>query len=270
MKNLSTLLAALFSAYFLLASASAQAQDCGPTHIESWTQARIAQAGNIVIIANRQYILAGVYAPEMGDPSNRTDPPRPLSRESLTFVNRLLANNDRKVGIEYDEARMDGFGRVVSHLFLEDGRNINQMVLEAGLGMVVTNPPNLKYQQCYFEAELRARQANRGVWSLSASNPDLKFPIALSSQLSDNDLGFRIIRGEVRHVSQSKNNIIINLDTTGIRVKREDWPNFDYKKIEALKGQTIEVRGHGFAYKGAMYVVIQHPNMIDKLNPYQK
>ncbi|MBE0493021.1 MAG: thermonuclease family protein [Thiomicrospira sp.] len=248
---------------------SVHAQNCGPTNIDNWEKARIAQAGNVVIVGSRQYIMAGVYAPEMGDLSKRTDPPRPLSRESLTFLNRILANNDRKIGIEFDQQRMDGFGRVVAHLFLEDGRNVNELLLENGLGMVETNPPNLKYQECYFRAEQRARQANRGIWRLSVNQPELKFPVALSSQLSDVDLGFRIIRGEVRQVSQSRNNIIINLDTTGIRVKREDWPNFNYRDVEALKGQTIEVRGYGFAYQGAMYVVISHPNMIDKLNPYQ-
>lgn len=262
----------LFNLSLVLSSvllSSAYAQSCGPTKIDNWEQARIAQAGNIVVVGNKQYIMAGVYAPEMGDPSKRTDPPRPLSREALTFLNRILANNERKIGVEFDEQKMDGFGRVVAHLFLEDGRNVNELLLENGLGMVETSPPNLKYQECYFRAEQRARQANRGIWRLSVNQPELKFPIALSSQLSDVDLGFRIIRGEVRHVSQSRNNIIINLDTTGIRVKREDWPNFNYRDVEALKGQTIEVRGYGFAYQGAMYVVISHPNMIDKLNPYQ-
>lgn len=248
---------------------SAHAQSCGPTKIDNWEKARIAQAGNIIVVGKNQYIMASVYAPEIGDPSKRTDPPRPLSSESLTFLNRVIANNDRKIGVEFDEELTDGFGRTVAHLFLEDGRNVNEMLLENGLGMVETNPPNLKYQECYFRAEQRARKANRGVWRLSVNQPELKFPIALSSQLSDIDLGFRIIRGEVRHVSQRSNNIIINLDTTGIRVKREDWPNFNYRDVEALKGQTIEVRGYGFAYQGAMYVVISHPNMIDKLNPYQ-
>lgn len=239
---------------------------CGPQNIDNWTQARIAQAGNILIIDNRQYVLAGVHSPEMGNPNNRTDPARPLSREAQTFLNRILAQNDRKVGIEFDESSMDGFGRAVAHLFLEDGTNINQRVLENGLGMAVSNPPNLRYQACYFQAEQNARAANRGLWRLTSSAPELKYPIALSSQLSDMDFGFRIIRGEVRSVSRSRNNYIINLDTTGIRVQREFWPNFDYAEIEKLKGQTIEVRGHAFAHQGAMYVVIQHPNMIDKLN----
>lgn len=262
----------LFNLVLILSTlllSSAHAQSCGPSKIDNWEKARIAQAGNILVVGSRQYIMAGVYAPEIGDPSKRTDPARPLSRESMTYLNRILANNDRKIGIEFDEEITDGFGRTVAHMFLEDGRNVNQMILENGLGMVETNPPNLKYQECYYQAEQRARQANRGIWRLSVNQPELKFPIALSSELSDIDLGFRIIRGEVRHVSQSRNNIIINLDTTGIRVKREDWPNFNYRDVEALKGQTIEVRGYGFAYQGAMYVVISHPNMIDKLNPYQ-
>lgn len=244
------------------------ANDCQPKQIDEWVQARIAQAGNIVIVGSKQFQIAGVYAPEMGNPSNRSVPPRPMSREALTNLNRILANNDRKIGIQYDQEKLDGFGRAVAHLFLEDGRNIGEMMIESGLAMGVANPPNLDYQACYFKAEKRARDARRGIWRLTTTRPQLKFPVALSSQLSDLDNGFRIIRGEVKTVGRSANNYIINLDTTGIRIQRKYWDQFNYADLEKLKGQTIEVRGNGFVHQGAIYVVIQHPNMIDKLNPY--
>jgi endonuclease YncB( thermonuclease family) len=244
--------------------------ECGPTQVDFTTQARIAQAGNIVVINNRQFQMAGVYAPEIGSPSNRTDPAKPLSRESLTFINRILANHNREVSVEFDESEVDGFGRPVAHLFLKDGRNLNKMLIEAGLGMGVTNPPNMRYQACYYKAEKKARDQQKGLWRLAAQSPELKFPIALSSQLNDMDNGFRIIRGPVRTVKRSRNNIIINLDTTGIRVQKDYWPYFDYAQLERLVGQTIEVRGYGFVHQGAVYVVIQHPNMIDVLNPHFK
>ena len=84
----------LFNLTLVLSSvllSSAYAQSCGPTNIDNWEKARIAQAGNIVVVGSKQYIMAGVYAPEIGDPSKRTDPARPLSREALTFLNRILA-----------------------------------------------------------------------------------------------------------------------------------------------------------------------------------
>lgn len=243
---------------------------CQAKKIDTWTQTKIAQSGNTLLVEGRQLMLAGVYAPEMGDPSKRSDPPRPLSRDAQTFLNRLLANNQMRIGIEYDEKKLDDFGRPVAHVFLEDGRNISELILEAGMGITQTSPPNLAYQACYYQAEKRAREAQRGLWRLPTAFPDLKYPIAPSSLISDADTGYRIYRGEVRKVSRSRNNYIINLDTTGIRIQRDHWPNFDYSKLEALKGQTIEVRGYGFTYQGAMYVVIQHPNVIDKLNPYSQ
>lgn len=243
---------------------------CQAKKIDTWTQAQIAQSGNTILVEDRQLLLAGVFAPDMGDPSKRTDPARPLSRESQTFLNRLLANNQMRIGIEYDEKLTDNFGRPVAHVFLEDGRNISELILEAGMGITMTNPPNLAYQACYYAAEKRAREAQRGLWRLPTAFPELKYPIAPSSLISDADTGFRIYRGEVRTVSRSRNNYIINLDTTGIRIQRENWPLFNYAKLEALKGQTIEVRGYGFTYQGAMFVVIQHPNVIDKLNPYSQ
>lgn len=267
MKLITSLLLVLISS---IASTSWAQENCQPKQIDEWVQARIAQSGNSVIVNNRQFLIAGVYAPELGNPSNRSDPPRPMARESLTNLNRILANNDRKIGIQYDQQKVDAFGRVTAHLFLEDGRNIGEMMIESGLALAVANLPNLDYQACYFAAEQRARAASRGLWRLTTTQPQLKYPIALSSQISDMDNGFRIIRGEVRTVSRSSNNYIINLDTTGIRIQKKYWDQFNFADLEKLKDQTIEVRGSGFAHQGAMYVVIQHPHMIDKLNPYQQ
>ena len=251
-----------------LSAVSAQDDACKPQNIDIWTHARIAQAGNLMSVDGRQLRLTGVYAPEMGNPSKRNDPPRPLSRESQTFLNRTLASHKMRIGIQYDKNRVDAFGRPEAHVFLEDGTNINALMIENGLALALASPPNLGYQACYVAAEQRARKTNRGLWRLPLNSPELKYPLVLSSDLSDLDTGFRIIHGTVRQVLRTKNNYVINFDTTGIRVQREHWSHFDFAQLEALKGQEIEVRGFAFAFQGSMYMVIDHPSAIDKLNPY--
>lgn len=259
--------ALVFFTAFLLTTTSF-ANVCGPSKDLQWTQARFALAGNILNIHNRQFVMAGIYAPEMGNPAHRSSPARPLSKEAQDALNRILANNDRKVGIELDKKNIDSFGRLTGHLFLENGRNIGEMLVEQGLALAETFMPNIAYQECYYAAEKRAREKRIGLWALSASNPGLKFPLALSSQLSDRDNGFRIISGPVRKVMQTKNNYIINLDTVGIRVQKHNWDNFNFAELRSLEGKTIEVRGYGFVQGGAVYVVIDHPNVINLLNPY--
>lgn len=256
----------IFVTAFIFAS-PLLANVCGPGENLHWTQARVALEGNILNINNRQFVLAGVYAPEMGNPAKRATP-RPLSKEAQTYLNRILANNDRKVGIELDEKNIDGFGRLTGHLFLENGRNIGEMLIEQGLALAETFMPNLKYQECYYAAEKRAREKKLGLWNFALQRPEVKFPLALSSQLSDTDNGFRIISGPVRKVMKTKNNYIVNLDTVGIRVQKRNWEQFDFAKLQKLEGKTIEVRGYGFVQGGAVYVVIEHPNMINELNPY--
>lgn len=266
MKNLLIYLILLSPVSF----AFAQDEICNPQNIDVWTHARIAQAGNLMTVEGRQLRLTGVYAPEMGNPSKRNDPPRPLSRESQTLLNRTLANNKMRIGIQYDQNRVDAFGRPEAHVFLEDGTNINALMIENGLALALFTPPNLGYQACYVAAEQRARAANRGLWRLPIISPELKYPLAFSSNLSDLDTGFRIIHGTVRQVLRTKNNYVINFDTTGIRIQRENWSHFDFAQLEALKGQEIEVRGFAFAFQGSMYMVVDHPSAINKLNPYLK
>jgi micrococcal nuclease len=44
----------------------------------------------------------------------------------------------------------------------------NGTLAEEGYAQVATFPPNVKYTDCFLEAQREARAANGGVWDLSA------------------------------------------------------------------------------------------------------
>lgn len=232
-----------------------------------WTKAEYAITGDTIVINNQRVRLAGIYAPQIEKKQKWHTPGEPLAKESQTFLNKLLANNDLEVGVEFDKTRLDNRNRQLAHLFLKDGTSIQQKMLESGFAIARTTYGNLKHAKCYFQAEQKARDGGYQLWDFLAKNPDRHFPLAESTTLNSEDEGYRIIKGKVVKVDKSSSNYIINMDTTGIRVQKKYWDKFDYNKLEALDGKTIEVRGYAYLYKGAMYMLIEHPYAINTFNP---
>ncbi|WP_019557392.1 thermonuclease family protein [Thiomicrorhabdus arctica] len=257
----------LISASLLSWSTLAAEDSCAADKIDLWTKATYATNGSNLIIQGKRVRLNGLYAPQIERKQKFHTPGEPLAKESQTFFNKLLANNDLEVGVEYDKTKVDEFGRQLVHLFLRDGTNVQQKILESGFAVTRIENGNIKHMKCYFDAEKKARKGGFQLWDYLAKHPESHFPLAKSSELTSQDEGFRIIQGKVLKVEKSSTNYIINMDTTGIRVPKRYWDFFDYSQIKKLKGQTIEVRGQAYLYQGVMFMIIDHPYSIDKLNP---
>lgn len=259
----------LFVAVFF-STKTVLADDCTPKSIDIWTTAGFAFSGDTVIIQNQKFKLIGVKAPQRERKQKFSTRGQPLAKESQDRLNKLLANHDLEIGVEYDQSKNDSFNRGQVHLYVKQGEKVvslNKLMLETGLALAETLKPNLKHQQCYYEAEKWARNQKNGLWGLAAQQPELNYPIGVSTNLSRFDDGYRIYQGKIISVDKSSQHYILNMDTTGVRIKKEHWKGFNYNQLKKLKGQTIEARGRGTFWKGNMFVWIESPNAIDKLNP---
>ncbi|WP_024850107.1 thermonuclease family protein [Hydrogenovibrio kuenenii] len=243
--------------------------DCAPTKIDVWAKAGYALSGDSVVINNRRYQLIGIKAPQLQKKQKFYTRGQPLAKEAQNQLNRILANHNMEVGIEYGKRKMDKFNRGLIHLYVkENGKpvSVERLMLESGYVLADSETPNFLHQKCYYAAENTARSQGVALWKVAKNYPKLHYPIAISSQINTEDEGFHIYKGKILLVEKSSENYILNMDTTGIRVRKANWDNFDFEKLKALQGQTIEVRGYGFLYKGAMFVTISSPNAINKLN----
>ncbi|MGM0541809.1 MAG: thermonuclease family protein [Pseudomonadota bacterium] len=260
----------LISSSLLSWSALAAEDPCAAEKIDLWTKASYATSGSDLIIQGKRVRLIGLYAPQIERKHKFHTPGEPLAKQAQTFLNTLLANNDLEVGVEYDATKIDKFGRQLVHLFLKDGTNVQRKILESGFAVTRIENGNIKHMECYFEAERKAREGDFQLWDYLAKHPQSHFPLVKSSELNSQDQGFRIIQGKVLKVEKSSTNYIINMDTTGIRIPKRYWDLFDDTEIKKLKGQTIEARGQAYLYQGVMFMIVDHPYSIDKLNPFSK
>ncbi len=250
-----------------VAHASVTQQDCSSKNVELWTKATYATSGSDLVILGKRVRLIGLYSPQREKKQKFNTPAQPLAKEAQLFLNKLLANHDLDVGVEYDTTKIDDFGRQLVHLYLKDGTSVQQKILESGFAINRPAYNNNKYAKCYFEAEQKAREGQFQLWDYLAKHPESHFPLVKSSDLTTQDKGYRIIQGKVVKVMKSATFYIINMDTTGIRIPKRYWDRFDFNKIKQLKGKTIEVRGLAYLYNGVMFMVIEEPNAIDAFNP---
>jgi len=174
---------------------------------------------------------------------------------------------------------------VLAHLYLEDGVNINALLVEQGHAAAIAFPPNLGLLKCYGHAEQIARQNQRGIWST-----DFFRPIP-TTRLATDSKGFRLLTGEVRKISHTPGqgtgtpgqgtgtpghthsgapvppvctggcrSIWITLDGEfALRVAKKDLEYFESVNFDQYVGRKIIARGWVYPYRGKPVMQIRHP-----------
>ncbi|WP_319381103.1 thermonuclease family protein [Thiomicrorhabdus sp.] len=257
----------LLSAILASSSLNVYASSCDAEQIDLWARAEVALSGDHLIVQGKKVKLAGIYAPRRAKQQKFSSPADPLAKQAQNHLNRLLAEHQNEIGVEYDQTKVDKFGRQLVHLFFKDGSNVAEQMLSAGFALRAPDQGNLKHQSCYKSAEKRARQNRYQIWDFLTRYPDRHFPLIESQDIRAEDEGYRIVRGQIADVLKSDKYYILNFDTTGIRIPERAWAKFDWQKLQELKGRTIEVRGFVSHYKTAMYMIIEEPFAFDVFAP---
>ncbi len=255
------LIAGLFAFHtssLLAAPATAETlNDCKPSKIDLVKNASIVYDGSSFLVENDYVVLTGVHVPSPGRNAQREETGGKLAAE---MVSKWIKDAKGKVGLELDALPSEE-GRVLTHLYLPNGRNLAEMLLERGFAFVNTQLPNTKHLKCYRDAEARARADKKGIWQYM----DRGVPVIESKNLTGDQDQFQIVRGRVVLAKEGSGHYILNMDTLGIRIPNSELSRFSTKSLSGLMGKTIEVRGHLKYHQGSMFVRILHPGQIDLL-----
>jgi endonuclease YncB( thermonuclease family) len=251
------IVAGLFAFSFQMFSNAFASNDCKPDKLDLAKDVAIVYDGSSFLIERDYVTLTGVYVPSAGLSNRREETGGRLAAE---LVGKLIKDFKGKVGLELD-TRSSEKGKVMAHLYLPNGRNLAEILLEKGLAFVDTELPNTKHLQCYREAEARARTAKKGIWQYQERG----VPVIESKNLTGERDGFQIVRGKITLVREGSDYFLLNMDTLGIRIPKNELSRFSVSDLKGLKDKTIEVRGELKFHKGNMFVRIHHPGQIDLL-----
>ncbi len=104
--------------------------------------------------------LLNVDTPESVDPD---EPVECLAPEATEWLQRRLPMGT-EVRLEWDEERMDGYGRELAAVFVGD-ELVNAEIARAGLGVPMSIAPNTEYLAPVQAAHAQARALGRGLYS---------------------------------------------------------------------------------------------------------
>ncbi len=104
--------------------------------------------------------LIGIDTPESVHP----DQGRNTESGKVAAEYTRKALDGEYVGIQMDVQERDQYGRLLAYVWVE-GELFNKNLLEEGLAVVSTYPPNVKYESIFLEAQEKARMDRSGFWN---------------------------------------------------------------------------------------------------------
>ncbi len=240
----------------------AVAAECGVQAYDTTaTVAKVVDGDSITLADKRKVRLIGINAPELARYPKKTEA---YALAAKRYLKRQLTAN-KKIHLKFGQQKKDRYGRLLAHMFLSDGRNLNAMLVKQGLASAIVVPPNTALINCYFRLEQQARKKAKNIWSANT------FKVIPASQLKLKNTGFTFVRGNVIRVGKSKGSVWLQLAPKfTLRIKRKDFRYFkslDLKNLkqEDLKDKTLFVRGWIYERKKELYMQLRHPKMISGL-----
>jgi endonuclease YncB( thermonuclease family) len=204
----------------------------------------------------RKIRLIGINTPEVGYDGEKDEPGAKAALKGLASLVRAAGQH---VFLRVGTQQTDRYGRQLAHLYDQDGKNITELLLRAGLGYGITIPPNLGNMTCYQAAEAQARVSRRGLWGTGSVPLD-------ADRLSGREEGFHLIRGRVGSTTKSRRSLWLNLEEgPALRIDWRDWRAFTDLDADALSGRALEVRGWLYRRKGQQQMQVRHPSAIQWL-----
>ena len=213
--------------------------------------------GDTIRLGNHQLVrLIGVNTPEIhydGTPSE------PMAQAAKDFLTRLL-HDQKSVGLVFEPDTHDRYGRLLAHVFYSSNGShspvdIQQKILENGMGYWIAIPPNIAYLNCYQDAEARARQHHLGLWSRAYISPK---NAADKTALVP---GFQRLRGKITAVYRTRKSVWLKFNNqVALRIAVKDIHNFQMAALYALKGTTLTARGWLYKRDNKLIMPISLPD----------
>ncbi|OGT84465.1 MAG: hypothetical protein A3H91_12540 [Gammaproteobacteria bacterium RIFCSPLOWO2_02_FULL_61_13] len=224
---------------------------CAPDSPGSRASIEYVIDGDTVILGDGEHLrMVGIDTPELGHGSTPDQPGAAAARDWL----RARLTPGTPVLTVADTEDRDRHGRLLRHLFLSDGTNLQAGLLAEGLATPLVIPPSLRYLPCYQHAADTALGAQTGLWGRR------EYRSADPETLAPDTRGFRIVRDRVMQVHWTRGGAWLELSgPLSVTIPAANFAEFDRKAIAALPGQRAEFRGMVYPQRGRLRLYLRHP-----------
>ncbi len=241
--------------FYLTLPITAWADECAPRQTGVTATIAAIYDGDTVRLTDGQVLrFIGVNAPEV---RHEQTPAEPYADAATAAVYGVMPPGT-PVTLTYDGERHDHYQRLLAHVFLPDGTNLQAWMLRQGYGQLLAISPNLSYLPCYQAAENEARSTGRGLWALPYYHP------VDAARLTAKFTGFRAVRGVVRNIRHRDGITWLALsDKFSLKIHDRDRQYFSGLEMNHWRNRTVVARGYVVASHGRFRMQIHHPASLE-------
>ena len=233
-------------------------------HTTTWAQTVtfVVDGDTFITDTGIKVRLLSINAPER---ANDTHPAEPFADTATEFLSNLVLNKPVRLKTVANETH-DRYGRLLAHVYLEDGTWVNAELLKAGLAHLYTFPKTAHTAQPLFTAEAEAYTAKKGVWSL----PHFQHHQA-DTPIADKFIGgYAVVKGTVKHTAKVQDTIYLNFGTDWrndftVSIPKKAWRTFEQRGIatpeQYYNNKQLIVRGFIAPVNGPM-ITATHPEQL--------
>lgn len=139
----------------------------------AWRRIERVLDGNTMIIDGKTVRLIGIDAPEASENDHlfreldrigardRARDMLHLGQQSTRFLKQA---EGRRCWLQYEDRTRDQFGRILAYVHLDDGTNLNEVMLYQGFAKVYLDA-NFRYAKRYVQLQNEAAKRRNGLWA---------------------------------------------------------------------------------------------------------
>lgn len=116
---------------------------------------------------NEPIRFIGIDTPETVDPRK---PVQCFGKEASNKLKELLEGKQVILEPDSSQGERDKYDRLLRYVFLEDGTNINELMIREGFAHEYTYNLPYKFQETFKKAESEARETKKGLWGKDTCN----------------------------------------------------------------------------------------------------
>ncbi len=252
---------AFFAFAIYLVPFTAGAENCVSDQLsapEKVTVKWVYDGDSLLLTDKRKIRIIGIDTPETKHHRQKAQAYGAKAREALRA---LLKSHNYQISLQYGKERYDKYKRVLAHVYLPDGTNVSNWLLEQGYAKSLAFPPNIKLAHCYKKAEEIAQAQSLKIWRYKGNK------VRDAASLPHRVNGYVRLRGKVADIKWYRKSLTIKLESESkrhiqLKIKKRNLGYFTEIDPDKLWNKTIIVTGVLKNKKGRRTLYLNYPTQL--------
>jgi len=252
----------LIISLFIFSTSPAFAQNCTSSKLSPAERATVKWVydGDTLLLRDKRKIrIIGIDTPEVKHHQQKAQAYGAKAKEALR---ELLKRFNYQIFLRYGVERKDRYSRVLAHVYLPDGTNISNWLLERSFAKTMAFPPNIALAKCYKKSEEKAQKQALKIWRYKNNQ------IKTIESLSPHAKGYIRLKAKIKKIKHHKKSFIAVLKGNKkrpirLKIKKKHLKYFKDIKLDKLVNKTILITGVLKNSHGKRTIYVSYPTQLE-------